>query len=311
MKAALVNEWGTIPKFQDVDSPPPPTTDQVQIKVLAVGAHRLVRTRTTGKHFSATKLPHLPGSDGIGRTVSDGKLVYFTTFWEAGSYAEVVNVAKSQVTPVPEDADPVQLAGLVNPALSSWMALTSRTTNLPEKFSVLIIGATTTSGKVALQLARILGAGQIIGAARNPRAVESHGFDELITLENDPATTDYSKAEDVDVVLDYIYGPTTLQLFRALKPTTPVQYVHIGAMSTPTLTLPGDVLRSKDITVRGSAPGSFTMKALAQEMPKMLAAVKNLPKQDFRIVPLEDIESAWPDEKNRIVFTVQEGFRGR
>jgi NADPH:quinone reductase-like Zn-dependent oxidoreductase len=304
MKAAIVNQWGDTPQYLDIPAPPPPAADEVQIRVIAAGTHRLVRTRTTGKHFSATKLPHIPGSDGVGRTVSDNKLVYFTTFWEKGSFAEIVNVAQRDVTPLPPDADPVQIAGLVNPAISSWMALQARTSNLPKNFSVLIMGATTTSGAVALEFARILGAGKVIGAARNVAAMKALGYDDVVQLASDPSKTEFSVAEDVDVVLDYIYGPATVSLFKALKPTTPVQYVHIGAVSGPTIELPGALLRSKDITVRGAAPGAYSMQKLAEETPKMFEALKRVKKYDFKVVRLEDVEREWADEKNRLVFTV-------
>jgi NADPH:quinone reductase-like Zn-dependent oxidoreductase len=304
MKAALLNEWGTVPQYADIPAPPPPSADEVQIRVIAAGTHRLVRFRTTGKHFSATKLPHIPGSDGVGRTIPDGKLVYFTTFWEKGSFAEIVNVAKREVTAIPEDANPVQIAGLTNPALSSWMAIKARTWNLPEKFTVLIMGATTTSGAVALSVARMLGAGKVIGAARDVKTTESLGYDGVVALTSDPERTDYSVVENVDLILDYIYGPATLQLFKALKPMRPVQYVQIGTLAAPTMDLPGDVLRAKDITIRGAAPGSYSMQTLAQEMPKMFAAIKGLPKQNFKVIPLEDVQNQWMDEKNRLVFTM-------
>jgi NADPH:quinone reductase-like Zn-dependent oxidoreductase len=278
IKGAIVKEWGATPIYTDLPAPPSPSTGEVQIQVLAVGIHRLVRTRTTGKHFSATKLPHIPGSDGVGRTLHDGKLVYFTTFWEKGSFAEVVNVAEQEVTPIPESFDPVQIAGLVNPAISSWMAIRARTRDLPKDFAVLIMGATTTSGMIAMSVARSLGAGKVFGAARNVKRLETAGYNGFIELKEDMAATDYSMAEDVDLILDYIYGLPVLHLFKALKPTGAVQYVQIGTLSGPSLDMPGDLLRSKDITIRGSAPGSYSMKLLAQEMPKMLASLQDVPK---------------------------------
>jgi NADPH:quinone reductase-like Zn-dependent oxidoreductase len=304
MKAAIVSEWGTSPQYLDLPSPSPAAADEVQIRVIAAGTHRLVRSRTTGTHFSATKLPHVPGSDGVGRTIPDGKLVYFSTFWEKGSFAEIVNVAQRDVTPLPSDADPVQVAGLVNPAISSWMALRARTFNLPEKFTALIMGATTTSGAVALHFSRLLGASKVYGAARNVQAMQALGYDAVIELKSDATATDFSAAEDVDVILDYIYGPASVELFKALKPTTPVQYVQIGAVSGSTMELPGDLLRSKDITVRGAAPGSYSMQKLADEMPNIFGAIRDVPKHDFRIVKLEDIEREWVDERNRVVYTM-------
>lgn len=61
----------------------------------------------------------------------------------------------------------------MNPALSSWMAIKARTKDLPENFTILIMGATTVSGTVAISLARKLGAGKVIGVARNAETLEN------------------------------------------------------------------------------------------------------------------------------------------
>src|ERR1700677_299673 len=99
VKAAQVTYWGETPKLVTLTMPPlpAPDADEVQIKVLAAGIHRVVRSRAEGVHFSAKTLPHIPGSDGVGLTVPDGKLVYFSTFFDKGSFAQVVNVARRDV----------------------------------------------------------------------------------------------------------------------------------------------------------------------------------------------------------------------
>lgn len=96
---------------------PGPDSDLVQVKVIASGVHRLVRSRAAGKHYSAKGLPHIPGIDGTG-TTTDGKLVYFSTITPTGgTMADYVNVPKRATISLPEGADPVQIAGLVNPAM--------------------------------------------------------------------------------------------------------------------------------------------------------------------------------------------------
>jgi NADPH:quinone reductase-like Zn-dependent oxidoreductase len=303
MKAAQVTAWGQTPRLVTLPAPPlpAPDADEVQIKVLAAGIHRLVRSRAEGAHFSAKTLPHIPGSDGIGLTVPEGKLVYFSTFWDRGSFAQVVNVARRDVEVVDPAADPVRLAGLLNPAASSWMALRTRVSNLLKDFSVLIVGATSFSGSVALGLVRQLGAGKVMGCARNETAMRSMGYDETIVLKEDVEMTDFSKAEDVDVILDYVYGPAIVHLFKSLKPKSPVQYVHIGSLSALTIELPGALLRAKDLTLRGAAPGAYTAEALKAEMGGMVAAVAKVESLPFKVVQLDDIEAAWGDLKSRIV----------
>jgi hypothetical protein len=80
-----------------------------------------------------------------------------------------------------------------------------------------------------------------------------------------------------------------------------VQYVHIGSLSTLTIELPGALLRSKDLTMRGAAPGSYTAKQIEEEMASVVAAVGKLERLPLKEVPLDDIETAWADLKSRIV----------
>jgi NADPH:quinone reductase-like Zn-dependent oxidoreductase len=303
MKIAQVSEFGQAPKYVDAEDPPIPAPDSelVQVKLAAAGVHILVRIRAAGKHYSAQGLPHIPGTDAVG-TTPDGQLVYYTAFLpKGGSFAELINVPKSGITPIPKGYDPVQMAGSINPAMSSWMALTTRTTDLPKNFSVLILGATSTSGALAIPLARALGAGKIIGCARSTSKMAELGLDETITLADPPTETDFSKAEDVDVVLDYLYGETATHLLNSLKPTTPVQYVQIGSLTGNSMTMPSAVLRSKQIILRGAGPGAWSMKESGEQLPRCLEAMKDVKPSKFSVVKLADIESAWGRTKERLV----------
>ncbi|KAK5110329.1 hypothetical protein LTR85_001282 [Meristemomyces frigidus] len=291
MHQAQVSEWGQAPKYVEAAEPDVPGPEEIRVKVKAVGVHHVVRSRAAGKHYSSGKPPHVPGIDGVGTTES-GETVYWTSF-DVGSMAEYVNLPKRNTRPLPEGIDPIQAAGCVNPAMSSWMAIKARTTNLPPDFTVLILGATSASGRVANPLARALGAKRVIGAARNKSALHTLGLDASIVIEDDPGKTDFSTLGDVDVVLDYVYGPLTVHLFKSLKSSRPVQYVHIGGLSAQDISLPGAVLRSKNLTIRGSGPGAWSLAEVAQTLDQLLAAVKDIPKQPVKVVELKNIETAW------------------
>ena len=304
MHTAQVTTWGQAPKYIEVDSPaiPPADSNLVQVKVIATGLPQVVRSRASGKHYSSTGLPHTPGVDGVG-TTSSGQIVYFSSFATGGSFAEFVNVPKQAVWPLPEGMEQVQAAALLNPAMSSWMALRTRTTNLPSNFTALVMGATSASGSIAISLSRSLGAGKVMGVARNVAALDALDLDDKIVLQNPVEKTDFSKLGNVDVVLDYLYGEPALQLLKQLKSSVPVQYVHIGGLAGQTLDLPGAELRSKDITIRGAGPGSWTMQQYAKEIPGLLEAMKGLKKQSVRVVKLEDVEKAWEEKVgDRMVF---------
>ena len=55
----------------------------------------------------------------------------------------------------------------MNPAMSSWVALRRRIEFQPGQ-SVLVLGATGNAGRLAVQIARHLGAGRVIAAGRAP-----------------------------------------------------------------------------------------------------------------------------------------------
>ena len=60
--------------------------------------------------------------------------------------------------PIPDALDDVTAAALPNPALSSWLPLVWRAHLQPGE-TVLILGATGVAGRLAVQIARHLGAG--------------------------------------------------------------------------------------------------------------------------------------------------------
>lgn len=174
---AQVTTYGEPPAYTAAPAPPTPepASGLVQIRVLAAGVHQLVRSRAAGKHYTSGPLPHVVGVDGVGKTVPGDKLVYFITLRTAsGSFAEVVNVPKGYVFDLPEGVNPEDAAAMVNPAMSSWMALTARVDleKLPKNgWTVLVMGATSASGAIAACLARELGATRCVSSVDGAQAV--------------------------------------------------------------------------------------------------------------------------------------------
>lgn len=83
--------------------------------------------------------------------------MYFSTIGLPSSwFNDILNVPRDNVAPLLEGVDPVQVAAAMNPMMSSWMAPRKRTRDLPADF--LILGATSASGKIAIDVAQCLGA---------------------------------------------------------------------------------------------------------------------------------------------------------
>jgi len=72
-----------------------------------------------------------------------------------------------------------------NPALSSWLPLVWRAGLKPGE-TVLILGATGVSGKLAIQIAKHLGAGRVVAVGRSAQVLETLpdlGADATISLD--------------------------------------------------------------------------------------------------------------------------------
>ncbi|RTF41443.1 zinc-binding alcohol dehydrogenase family protein, partial [Serratia marcescens] len=154
MQAAIVTALGQAPVFGTFEEPQA-QANEVPIDVLAAGIKQLDRATVAGTHYSSPKqLPIVPGTDGVGRT-ADGQRVYFASFRRPyGAMAE--RSVASWTVPVPEAVDDATAAALINPAFAAWLPLRWRADLQPGE-TVLIIGATGTSGKLAVAAARQAG----------------------------------------------------------------------------------------------------------------------------------------------------------
>ncbi|KAF2653756.1 zinc-containing alcohol dehydrogenase [Lophiostoma macrostomum CBS 122681] len=308
MHAAVVKAWGDAPEYSDF-SLPPPTDSQVRLKVVAAGVHTLVRSRAAGKHFSIAgkSPPHIPGVDGVGTVAETGQLVYFNCLTApTGSLAEEINVNKTDIFTLPTGADPDAIAVIVNAAMSSWMAFTARASVTPgSNFSVAIVGATGVSGQAAVQIAKAMGATEIVTIGK-PGAkldkTEENGATATIALAEDMSKTDFSAAADVDIVLDYLWGDVTKAVIPGIisqrkNKSQRLSWIEIGSLGGEHVPIPASTLRMANVAFLGCGPGSWTFPELNAQLPEMLKAiVKNGLKTDFEVKGLKDVQSWWNEK---------------
>ena len=141
--------------------------------MLAVGLHPRVRSGAAGAHYTSSgTLPMIPGIDAVGRR-PDGKRVYFVAADDViGTMADKALASARRSIELPDDADVAKVAAAMNPAMSSWVALRRRVPIQPGQ-SVLVLGATGNAGAMAVQVARRLGAGRVVGAGRDPGRLDA------------------------------------------------------------------------------------------------------------------------------------------
>ena len=312
MKAAVVEGPGRTPIYADFEAPTPGPGENL-IHVTAAALTQLAKGRASGAHYSAAgRFPFVAGVDGVGR-LADGSRVYFLLPRAPyGAFAEVTVAPAAQCIKLPDDLDDVAAAALANAGMSSSAALVERA-RLRRGETVLVNGATGVSGRLAVQIARHMGATKVIATGRNPAALAALGADEAIslTLDDDALQARFEQAfaAGVDVVLDYLWGPSAERLLRAAAraapEATPVRFVQIGSMSGAEIALPSAVLRSKAIELMGSGLGSVAAPRLFAAIDTVLrAAVPAGLKVDAEVAPLSEIERRWAeqDSSRRLVF---------
>jgi NADPH:quinone reductase-like Zn-dependent oxidoreductase len=302
MNAAVVHSFDAPPRYESFEDPVPSEKEKL-VTVTAAGLHRIVKALSNGTHYgSTTKPPFIPGVDGVGR-LPDGKRVYF-----GASRSPFGSFAEKSVTgftfPLPDGLDDATAAGIANPGMSSWAALKLRAQFVPGE-SVMILGATGVSGRLAIQIAKRLGARRVVAVGRHIDRVKDLGADALISLDQEH---DF-RQEPCDIVLDYLWGEPAESLIAAISQkglqrssSSRIRFVQIGSTAGAKISLPAEALRSSGLELIGSGFGSVPIERILQTVVEFLAEASKAPFQfGMKTVPLRDVESSWNSEE-RVVF---------
>ncbi len=307
MKAAVLHAFGEPPRYEEF---PEPTAGpgEVLLRVKASALTQLARSTARGSHYARpTALPCGVGVDGAG-TLPDGTRVYANGPRSPyGMMGELTVVPRDRCVPVPEYVDDVRAAALPNAALASWLALAHRTKLAPGE-TVLILGATGVAGKVAIRVARHLGAGRVVAAGRNEdvlKTLPGLGADATLSLDqSDDALAAALAKEDrehpIDVVVDFVWGPAAgvaLRTFTGrghVESVRRARYVSVGSMAGPVAPVPSEPFRSSGLELVGSGIGSVPVSAVIGSLPKIweLARAPDLP-LSTESVPLASVAEAW------------------
>jgi len=319
MKAAVINSFSAPPQYGTFSEPVSGQGETI-ITVSAAALSPLVKGQASGKHYSSkADFPFVPGVDGVGK-LPDGTRVYFAFPQHPfGTMAERAAIRNPLYVPVPDGIDDVTAAAIANPGMSSWAALTARAKLVPGE-TVLINGATGCAGRLAIQIAKHMGAKKVIATGRNPerlRTLSALGADVVLSLELPEEELSQRFAQEigagVNVVLDYLWGRSAELLIGAVsddgshRENSRLRFVQIGSISGPTIALPGSALRSAELELMGSGIGSVSREDLLGAIGALLKAVVPAKLQiDAEAVPLTDVETAWNQEtgERRLVFTL-------
>ena len=202
-------------------APPQAAGGEVLIRVARAGvnfADTLVRTNS---YLAKATLPLTPGVEVVGTREDDGSRV--AAFCASGGYAEYAVAPAALTFPIPDGVEFDQAAALLLQGTTAWH-LYRTSARLAAGESVVVHSAAGGVGSIAVQLARVLGAGRVIAsastAAKRAFALELGAHD---AIDADPAemTEAILAANDgrrVDVVLDAVGAETFDASLAALAP---------------------------------------------------------------------------------------------
>ena len=323
MKAAIVTAEGKSPILGEFDEPTA-TPEAELITVTASALSQFSKSRSSGTHYSSEgAFPAVAGADGVGRT-QDGRRVYFV-LPEApyGALAERCLVRARQCIELPDSLDDVTAAAIANPGMSAWAALVERARLQPGE-TVLVNGATGSAGRLAVQLAKFLGAGRVIATGRNERELNellSIGADVVVPFtlgalhpfgaKHYEEALKEQLAGGINIAVDYLWGESAKTVIVAIAKTvedaTPVRFVHVGGASREEeISLPGAALRSSPIQIMGSGVKSIPFAKLLDAIKNVFQIAEPAKLQiATQVAPLSQIEEAWKaPNKPRIVVTM-------
>jgi NADPH:quinone reductase-like Zn-dependent oxidoreductase len=201
---------------------------------------------------------------------------------------------------VDADLPDTLVAALGLSAVAAWEVLEGRAALRPGE-TVLVLGAGGVVGQVAVQAARLLGAGRVVAAARSTLALKratAAGADAAVDLGPDEdAATLAERLRDAcsgsaDVVVDPLAGiPGTA---AALVLGTGGRLVNLGSAAGPSLSVDSAALRSRSAAVLGYTNTALTDARRREVFGTVLAhAAAGRLEVAHDVVPLDGAPAAW------------------
>ena len=307
MKAAIIGAPDATPEYGEFPEPHAGEGQEL-VELVATGIHPFVRSVAAGRHYGSTGTwPLIPGVDAVART-ADGDLI-FTGYVDPpyGTLAERMAIPSTMRFSLPSGADPIAVAGGMNPGLSSWMPLRARTSEIGALGTVLILGATGMAGSLAVQNAHVLGAEHVIGAGRDRERLQrlANAGTKTAALSGDREADAASLARALEIatpsiVLDFLWGTAAEAAFVALarrgldEDRANIAYVQIGQAAGANASLPASLLRSRHIRISGSGAGSAQIADLMAQLPVYMQLIAaHRVEVRTHVFALSNIADAW------------------
>jgi NADPH2:quinone reductase len=298
MRAAVIERYGEPPVVREVPEPKAEGASLVEVTAAALNPADL--SIASGKFYAGSPpLPYVPGGEGVGRPMQNGKpgpRVFFRAALPNGALAERAVVREVPV-PIPDGVPDGVAASLGTPGIAAFLTLTKRA-QLQKGETVLILAASGVLGTIAVQLARLLGAARVIAAARDERSLaraKELGADATVDLKQTERLTERireASGGQLHVVLDPVWGLPGVAALEALSPYG--RFIQAGAAAGNEATVNSGIVRGRFLSILRYSNFSVPWKEQAAAYRQLVAyAAAGKIKVEFEVLPLEAAPDAW------------------
>lgn len=307
MRAAVVSAVGEPPAPGSADEPG--RGDGTALVAVEAAALNPVEVRVAaGRHPRRAEPPYVPGLEGAGTVVEStryapGTPVRFEAaglpgFGVQGTLAELAAVPEESLVELPERVAADLAAALGVVGITALLAL-ERAAPFPGE-RVLVLGATGAVGQMAVQLARAMGAGRVVGAGRSAERLEhvrGLGAEEVVSLELGDLADAFERAAGgpLDVVVDPLWGKPAMAALQALAPEG--RLVNVGQSAGTDVRLPLEQVRNRQGSVHAISSGWTGLERKAAAYRTLLEhVVEGRLAVERELVPLDAVAAAWTQQ---------------
>ncbi len=231
MRAIQIDDFGDPSKIgvSHIEAPPPPGPGQVRLQVSGVGVGYFDGLLIRGDYQIRPELPFVPGSSLAGVVESVGEGVEHLNAGDAvaafalhGGMAEQLVLPATSCAPLPPGIAPVNAANFFISWATSLFGL-REIGSLAEGETVLVLGASGSTGTTAIECAKAMGARVIACASTEAkrRHCLEHGADLAVDYTTEHWRDEIKQATDkrgVDVVYDPVGGDLSEAALRLMAP---------------------------------------------------------------------------------------------
>lgn len=294
MRAAVLHEFGATPVVEDWERPQAGAGELV-LDVVAAGLNPIDLTIASGRFYGPT--PRLPAPVGSEAVVRVGGSLAYVSRASSGTFAEQAAVDPEALVELPPEIAPGRAIAAGIAGLAAWGGL-DHGAALREGERVLVLGASGAVGQIAVQAARLLGAGRVVAAARSKAGLEHAaglGADATVALDGGEDLGERlaaAAAGGFDVCIDLVYGGPLLAALGAMAPLGRI--VQIGSAAAPDLVLPAAGLRSRNLALIGYSAARLSAAEREATYREVLGRfVTGELEIETEEVPLAEIGDAW------------------